>query len=82
MSARIRLKKFGTKKRPFYRIVVMDSRAPRDGRTIEDLGVYHPIAAEGAQVEFNADKVKDWLSKGATCSDTVRKVLNSKGVTL
>ncbi len=82
MGARIRLKKFGAKKRPFYRIVVMDSRSPRDGRTIDDLGVYHPIAAEGEQVRFDEEKVKHWLSNGATCSDTVRKVLNSKGFSL
>ncbi len=82
MSARIRLKKFGAKKRPYYRIVVMDSRAPRNGKTIEDLGVYHPISEEGAQVSFDEEKVKYWLSKGATCSATVRRVLNSKGITL
>jgi small subunit ribosomal protein S16 len=82
MSARIRLKKFGTKKRPFFRIVVMDSRAPRDGKTIEDLGVYHPIAAEADQISFDADKVREWIGKGATCSDVVRKLLNKKGVTL
>lgn len=82
MSARIRLKKFGTKKRPFYRIVVMDSRLPRDGKTIEDLGVYHPISAEDVQIDFNAKKAKDWIAKGATCTDTVRSIFNKKGITL
>jgi small subunit ribosomal protein S16 len=78
MSARIRLKKFGTKKRPYYRIVVMDSRAPRDGKTIEELGLYHPIEAEEKQISFNAEKIKGWLQNGATVSDTVRKLLNRK----
>jgi small subunit ribosomal protein S16 len=78
MSARIRLKKFGTKKRPYYRIVVMDSRAPRDGKTIEELGLYHPIEAEEKQLIFNAEKIKGWLQNGATVSDTVRKLLNRK----
>jgi small subunit ribosomal protein S16 len=78
MSARIRLKKLGTKKRPFYRIVVMDKRVPRDGRTIEEVGYYHPIAAEEDQIVFDADKVRSWLSKGATASDTVRRLLNKK----
>ncbi|MDR2019905.1 MAG: 30S ribosomal protein S16 [Treponema sp.] len=78
MSARIRLKKFGTKKRPYYRIVVMDSRAPRDGKTIEELGLYHPIEAAEKQLVFNAEKIKGWLQNGATVSDTVRKLLNGK----
>lgn len=78
MSARIRLKKFGTKKRPYYRIVVMDSRSPRDGKTIDEVGYYHPIEAEDRQVLFDADKVKSWVEKGATATDTVRKILNSK----
>jgi small subunit ribosomal protein S16 len=78
MSARIRLKKFGTKKRPYYRIVAMDSRAPRDGKTIEELGLYHPIEAEEKQLVFDAEKIKKWLQNGATVSDTVRKLLNRK----
>ena len=78
MSARIRLKKFGTKKRPYYRIVVMDSRAPRDGKTIEELGYYHPIEAEDKQIQFNAEKVKTWIQNGATVTDTVRSILNKK----
>ena len=80
MSARIRLKKFGTKKRPFYRIVVMDKRDPRDGKTIEELGYYHPIEKEEKQILFDEEKVKSWLGKGATVSDTVRRILNKKNV--
>ena len=82
MSARIRLKKFGTKKRPYYRIVVMDNRAPRDGKTIDELGYYHPIEAEDKQIAFNAEKVKTWLDNGATVSDTVKKILNKKQISL
>ncbi len=82
MSARIRLKKFGTKKRPYYRIVVMDNRAPRDGKTIEELGYYHPIEAEDKQISLNEEKVKAWLANGATPSDTVKNILNKKNISL
>ncbi|MDR1904330.1 MAG: 30S ribosomal protein S16 [Treponema sp.] len=82
MSAKIRLKKFGTKKRPYYRIVVMDGRAPRDGKTIEEVGYYHPIETEDKQILFDADKIRSWVDKGAVVSDTVRKILNKKNFTL
>ena len=82
MSVRIRLKKFGTKKRPFYRIVVMDKESPRDGKTIEELGYYHPIEAEDKQISFDAEKAKAWLAKGATTTDTVRRIFNKKNVTV
>jgi small subunit ribosomal protein S16 len=82
MSAAIRLKKFGTKKRPYYRIVVMDTRAPRDGKTIEELGYYHPIEAEEKQISFNADKTRTWVQNGAIVSDTVRSLLNKKNFSL
>jgi small subunit ribosomal protein S16 len=78
MSASIRLKKFGTKKRPYYRIVAIDKYAPRDGRAIEELGYYHPIEAEDKQISFDADKVRKWIDKGANVSDTVRSILNKK----
>ena len=80
MSARIRLKKFGTKKRPYYRIVVMDQRSPRDGKTIEELGYYHPIEKADRQIVFDMDKAKAWLAKSATVSDTVRKIFNKKSL--
>ena len=76
MSVRIRLKRFGTKKRPFYRIVVMDSRSPRDGRVLEEIGVYHPIEQAEKQISISTDRVKDWMSRGATPSATVRRLLN------
>jgi small subunit ribosomal protein S16 len=82
MSASIRLKRFGAKKRPYYRIVVMEKTAPRDGKTIEELGYYHPIEAEGKQIVFDAEKVRTWVDKGATVSDTVRSILNKKNFSL
>ena len=82
MSARIRLKRFGTKKRPYYRIVVMDKMAPRDGKTIEELVYYHPIEAEDKQIVFDEAKVKAWLAKGATVTDTVRSIFNKKNVSV
>ena len=78
MSVRIRLKRFGTKKRPFYRIVVIDSRSPRDGRVLEEVGLYHPIEKLEKQISISADRVKDWLAKGATPSATVKELLNRK----
>jgi len=80
MSVKIRLKRFGSKMRPFYRIVVVDSRAPRDGRSIEEIGLYHPIELEGKQLTIDEAKAKEWLSKGATPTDTVRSLLNKKGI--
>ena len=82
MSASIRLKRFGTKRRPYYRIVVMDKMAPRDGKTIEELGYYHPIEAEEKQIVFDAEKVRTWVDKGATVSGTVRSILNKKNFSL
>ncbi|MGP1594382.1 MAG: 30S ribosomal protein S16 [Treponema sp.] len=82
MSVKIRLKKLGSKKRPYYRIVVQDSREPRDGKTIDELGIYHPVEAEDRQIAFDADKVRSWLDKGAQPTDTVRQLLNKKQFTL
>ncbi|AHC15119.1 30S ribosomal protein S16 [Salinispira pacifica] len=78
MSVKIRLKRFGSKRRPYYRIVVMDSRTARDGRAIEELGFYHPIELEEKQLEINEEKIRQWLDKGARPSPTVRKLLNKK----
>lgn len=82
MSVRIRLKRLGTKMRPYYRIVVMDSRKPRDGRALEEVGIYHPISPEGQQLELNEERIRDWLSKGAQPSATVKKLLNKKNITV
>ena len=78
MSVRIRLKRFGTKKKPFYRIVVMDSRSPRDGRVLEEIGLYHPIEPKEKQISVSDDRVKEWISRGATPSATVKQLLNRK----
>ena len=69
---KIRLKRMGTTKRPFYRIVVADSRSPRDGRFIEQVGVYHPISQEGKQLSFNEEKIKKWVLDGAQPSPIVK----------
>ncbi len=82
MSVKIRLKRFGTKKRPYYRIVVSDSRNARDGMAIEEVGLYHPIAAEEEQVTLKEDRIKEWLSKGARPTTTVKKILNKKNITI
>lgn len=76
MSVKIRLKRMGSKRRPYYRIVVTDSRKARDGQSIEELGYYHPVEAEETQVKFDEAKTREWIEKGATPSDTVKKILN------
>jgi small subunit ribosomal protein S16 len=82
VSVKIRLKRFGTKKRPYYRIVVMDSRAPRDGRTLDEVGLYHPVESVGSQIKLETEKIKDWISKGAQPTATVKRVLNKNSITL
>ena len=82
MSVKIRLKRFGTKQRPYYRIVVMDSKTARDGRALEEVGLYHPIEAEGKQLSLDEAKIKEWLKKGALPTPTVKKLLNSKSIYL
>lgn len=72
----IRMKRVGTKKKPYFRIVVADSRSPRDGKFIEELGYYHPIAKEGEQLKVDLDKVKQWFMNGAEPSLVVRRLLN------
>jgi len=82
VSVKIRLKRFGTKKKPYYRIVVMDSRAPRDGRTLDEVGLYHPVEPVGSQIRLETEKIKDWISKGAQPTATVKRVLNKNSITL
>ncbi len=81
MPVRIRLARHGKKARPYYHIVVADSRAPRDGRYIEQIGSYDPVA-EPAKIDLDFDKALDWLQKGAQPSDTCRNLLSYKGVLL
>lgn len=79
MAVRIRLRKMGAKKRPFYRIVVADSRSPRDGRVIEEIGYYNPIS-EPVDLKVDAEKAKKWLATGAQPSDTVKSLLKTQGI--
>ena len=76
MSVRIRLKRMGKKKQPYYRIVVTDSSFPRDGRFIEEIGYYHPLAKEEKQIFIKENRINEWLKKGATPSGTVKQILN------
>ena len=79
MAVKIRLQRKGRKRRPFYHIVVADSRAPRDGRFIERLGSYNPMT-KPATIELDRDKAFNWLEKGAQPTDTARAILRFKGV--
>lgn len=76
---KIRLKRMGTTKRPFYRLVVADSRSPRDGRFIEALGYYDPLPHPAA-VDIDADRVREWLRRGARPSDSARDLLVAQGI--
>lgn len=79
MAVKLRLKRMGAKKAPFYRIVVADSRFPRDGRFIETVGYYNPLT-EPADVKINEEAVLKWLNNGAQPSDTVRALLSKAGI--
>ena len=79
MAVKIRLRRMGAKKAPFYRVVVADSRYPRDGRFIEEIGYYDPTK-EPAVVNIDTAKADEWIKKGAQPTDTVRGLLKSAGV--
>ena len=79
MAVKIRLRRMGAKKAPFYRVVVADSRSPRDGRFIEELGIYDPTR-EPVVFNVEADKVKQWIANGAQPTDTVKALLKKNGV--
>ena len=79
MAVKIRLRRVGAKKRPFYRLVVADARSPRDGRFIEAVGTYDPLQ-EPAVVRIDAERVKDWMSKGAKPTDIARQLLIAEGL--
>ncbi len=79
MAVKMRLKRMGQKKAPFYRIVVADSRSPRDGRFIEEIGYYDPTK-DPAVIKVNEELAKKWLSNGAQPTDTVGKLLKIAGV--
>ena len=79
MAVKIRLKRMGANKKPFYRIVVADSRAPRDGKFIEEIGYYNPVS-EPKQIKINDEKANKWLKVGAQPTDTVKKLLQSQEI--
>lgn len=78
MAVKLRLKRMGAKSKPFYRIVAADSRSPRDGRFIETVGTYNPIANEN-QVNIDEEKALKWLNNGAIPTDTVKNILSANG---
>ncbi len=78
MAVKIRLKRIGAKKAPFYRIVVADSRYPRNGRFIEEIGTYDPMK-NPAEIKIDAEKVQTWLKNGAQPTDTVRALISKSG---
>jgi small subunit ribosomal protein S16 len=81
MSLKIRLSRGGAKKRPFYRIVIADSRSPRDGRFIDKIGTYNPMLAKDAErVTLDVEKAQEWLQKGATPTDRVLRFFDEKGI--
>ena len=80
MSVSIRLKRFGTKKRPYYRVVVIDSRLSDSGRPLEEIGYFHPIEAEENQVKIDAERAADWLHNGAQPSDTSKAIFAKQGI--
>ena len=79
MAVKIRLKRMGSKKSPFYRVVVADSRSPRDGRFIETIGTYNSLL-NPAEVSINEELALQWLANGAQPSDTVRNLLSQQGI--
>ncbi|MBC8590486.1 30S ribosomal protein S16 [Wansuia hejianensis] len=79
MAVKIRLKRMGAKKNPFYRIIVADSRSPRDGRFIEEIGYYNPLT-EPKTVKIDNEKAMNWLQNGAKPTDTVNRLFKENGV--
>jgi len=79
MAVKIRMKRMGSKRNPFYRLVVADSRSPRDGRIIEQVGTYNPVS-KPAEVKLDEELVMKWLRDGAKPSDTVKNLLSKEGI--
>ena len=79
MAVKIRLRRMGAKKAPFYRVVVADSRSPRDGRFIEEIGYYNPVA-QPAEIKINEEKATEWLKKGAQPPDVVKRLFDQAGL--
>ena len=79
MAVKIRLRRMGAKKAPFYRVVVADSRSPRDGRFIEEIGYYNPIT-EPAEIKIDEEKATKWINNGAPPTDVVKRLFNTVGL--
>ena len=79
MAVKMRLTRIGKKKAPFYRVVIADARAPRDGRFVEEIGYYNPMT-EPADIKIDADKAKQWIKNGAQPTDTVKALLKKSGI--
>ena len=79
MAVKMRLRRMGAKKAPFYRVIVADSRSPRDGRFIDELGYYNPLT-NPAEIKIDAEKSKKWLSNGAQPTETVKSLLKKSGI--
>lgn len=80
VSVSIRLKRFGTQKRPYYRVVVIDSRSSNSGSPLEEIGFYHPIEKEENQVRIDSERAVYWLQNGAKPSDTVKAIFAKQGI--
>ncbi len=80
MAVKMRLRRMGAKKAPFYRVVVADSRYPRDGRFIEEIGTYNPLT-NPSEINIDAEKAKKWIANGAQPTDTVKVLLKKSGIT-
>ena len=80
MAVKIRLRRMGAKKAPFYRVVVADSRSPRDGRFIEEIGYYNPTT-EPSEIKIDAEKANKWIANGAQPTETVKVLLKKTGIT-
>ena len=80
MAVKLRLKRMGSKQRPFYRMVAADARFPRDGRFIEEIGYYNPVAQPEAEVKIDSEKVEKWLKNGAQPTDVVKRLFTKAGI--
>lgn len=79
MAVKMRLRRLGAKKAPFYRVIVADSRCPRDGRFIEEIGYYNPMT-NPAEIKIDAEKAKKWIANGAQPTETVKSLLKKNGI--
>ena len=79
MAVKIRLRRMGAKKAPFYRVVVADERSPRDGKFIDEIGYYNPLR-DPAEIKIDAEKAEKWLNNGAQPTETVKSILKKSGI--